>query len=386
MSKAKLTLLLIFGISALIAVVFYSNFLQKRSKIPLIKTGEIQTAAVSDARKAPRLAALASNLEVPWALVFLPDRSILFTERVGRVRMIDKNGNLNPLPIAIDDVLQQGEGGLLGIAIHPNFSNNRFVYLYYTYANNNGETLNRVVRAKFENNTLLGKTTIVDKIPGALFHNGGRIKFGPDGFLYIITGDSQNPSLAQDIHSLAGKILRVDSEGKPALDNPFGDEVFSFGHRNPQGIAWDKDNRLFSTEHGASALDELNIIKIGKNYGWPACNALQCNAGRPVIRGNQTQNGMETPLANSGSDTWAPSGAAYLDHSVFFAGLRGQALFEYNIESKSLTPYLKREIGRIREVVLGHDNLLYITTSNRDGRGIPKPNDDKIIRINPNKL
>lgn len=380
MSKGILLILL--AVAIISGIVLYYGFFQNRAEISMVKVGEINEASPTDTNSVPRLSTIAANLEIPWALVFLPasplgrpNRSILFTERPGRVRLIDNKGNLNPTPIAvIDDVLQEGEGGLLGITIHPDFSKNSFVYLYYTYANNNRQTLNRVVRFKFENNTLSDKTTIVDAIPGALFHNGGRIKFGSDGFLYITTGDSQNPSLAQDKNSLAGKILRVTDDGRPAPNNPFGNEVFSFGHRNSQGIAWDKDNRLFSTEHGASALDEINVIEKGKNYGWP------------VIRGNQTQNGMQTPMVNSRSDTWAPSGAAYLNGSIFFAGLRGQALFEYNIETKNLTSHLKGEIGRIREVVLGPDNLLYITTSNRDGRGIPGITDDKIILVNPTKL
>lgn len=365
MSKAKLILLIVLALG-LIGAVFYSQYLQKHAKIPFIKTGEMQTISVVDATKAPRLSTVADNLEVPWALTFLPDRSIILTERPGRVRLIDKMGELLPDPIAtIDDVKQFGEGGLLGITIHPNFSNNHFVYLYYTYGANGNQTLNRVVRFKFDNNSFSDKTIIVDKIPGNVFHNGGRIKFGPDGFLYITTGDSQNPSLAQNKNSLAGKILRVTDEGT---------EVFSYGHRNPQGITWDETGRLWETEHGASATDELNIIENGKNYGWPE------------IAGDQTKNGMKTPVINSGPDTWAPSGAAYYDGSIFFAGLRGQALYKYNIESKTLTPYLKGEIGRIREVVAGLDNLLYITTSNRDGRGIPDGADDKIIRINPAKL
>ena len=381
MSKAKLTLLIL-GAFILIGVLYVSNF-AKRSKIPQVANNNIQKAPVIDAEKSPRMSILASNLEVPWALVFLPirqaqggpDKSILFTERIGRVRFIDSKSNLSPIPVAtIEDVLQIGEGGLMGIAIHPNFAVNHFVYLYYTYANNSGQTLNRVARFKFEENKLFEKTIIVDAIPGALFHNGGRIKFGPDGFLYITTGDSQNPSLSQNKNSLAGKILRVDSDGKPAPNNPYGTTVFSYGHRNPQGITWDTSGRLFATEHGASTMDELNIINIGKNYGWPQ------------ITGDQKANGMETPILHSGSDTWAPAGAAYLNKSIFFAGLRGQALFEYNIENKTLTTRLKGEIGRIREVVLGPDNLLYITTSNRDGRGFPKDGDDKIIRVNPNKL
>lgn len=377
MSKKKRGLLIIFVVIILIAGAIYSNFLQRRSKIPQIKFGEIQKTSIEKARNAPRLSTVAENLQVPWALVFLPDSSILFTERPGRVRLIDNKGNLNPTPIAvIDDVLSAGEGGLMGITIHPNFSDNHFLYLYYTYANNNNQTLNRVVEFKFENNTLSNKSVIVDAIPGALFHNGGRIKFGPDGFLYITTGDSQNPSLAQDKNSLAGKILRVTDTGKPAPDNPYGTEVLSFGHRNSQGITWDSQGKLWATEHGASALDEINIIKIGKNYGWP------------VISGDQNQQGLETPIINSGSDTWAPSGAAYLNNSIFFAGLRGQALYEAVIDGAKITlkEHLKGELGRIREVIVGPDNLLYITTSNRDGRGIPKTNDDQIIRVNPNKL
>lgn len=369
MSKGKLTLLLIFAVAA---IGFYTNFFQRRSNIPLINQNEIQTAAVIDAKKAPRLSIIASNLEVPWALVFLPDRSILFTERPGRVRLIDNKNNLNPTPIAVmEDVLAEGEGGLLGITIHPDFSQNHFVYLYYTYANDNDQTLNRVVRFKFENNTLSDKTTIVDEIPGNIFHNGGRIKFGPDEFLYIASGDSQNPSLSQNKNSKAGKILRVGSEGKNLT-------VISYGHRNPQGIAWDDKGNLWATEHGQSATDELNLIEMGGNYGWP------------TIRGEQTQDGMVSPKLQSGQDTWAPAGLAYVKElsALFFAGLRGQILYEVRLNQTPLTlkEHLKGELGRIREVVVGPDNLLYITTSNRDGRGIPESSDDRIIRVNPNKL
>lgn len=356
--------------------IVYINFSQKRTvQSLLVKVGETQ-------KDIPRLTTLAVNLEIPWALVFLPaspqggpDKSILFTERPGRVRIIDNKGILNPNPVAvINDVRHQGEGGLLGITIHPDFSNNHFVYLYYTYSNINNNTLNRVVRFEFEGNKLQNQKIIVNGIPGASNHNGGRIKFGPDGFLYITTGDAQEPSFSQNKNSLAGKILRMTDEGKPAPDNSFSNSVFSLGHRNPQGLAWDKDGKLWATEHGQSALDELNIIEKGKNYGWP------------IIDGNQMQNGMESAIIHSNSDTWAPSGTTYFNGSIFFAGLRGQALFEYNIESKTLTPHLKGEIGRIREVVVGPDNLLYITTNNRDGRGVPDSTDDKIIRVNPSKL
>ncbi len=373
MSKGKIILLIFLLTIGLIASSIYSNFFQKRiSNIPFVKENKQE---ITEKIGVPRLTTLADNLEIPWALVFLPDKSILFTERAGRVRMIDSNGKLQTMPLAtIADVQAIGEGGLLGITIHPDFSQNHFVYLYYTYSNTNENTLNRVLRFEFENNKLQNQRIIVDGIPGASNHNGGRIKFGPDNFLYITTGDAQEPSLAQNKNSLAGKILRVTDDGKPAPGNPFENEVFSFGHRNPQGIGWDSKGRLWATEHGSSTMDELNMVQIGKNYGWPE------------IRGDQKQNGMENPILHSGSDTWAPAGAAYLNGSIFFGGLRGQALFEYNIENKKLIGHLKGEIGRIREVVLGPDSLLYITTSNRDGRGIPNNTDDKIIRVNPNKL
>lgn len=367
MSKRNWTLIIIVLGIILVLGIIYFNFVQKRTtEIPRMLTSQTENPSENAINDTPRFSTVATNLEVPWSLVFLPDKSILFTERPGRVRLIDNKNNLNPTPVAvITDVLNQGEGGLLGITIHPDFSNNHFVYLYYTYENNNDQTLNRVVRFKFENNSFSDRTIIVDKIPGNLFHNGGRIKFGPDNFLYITTGDSQNPSLAQNKNSLAGKILRVTDENT---------EIFSYGHRNPQGLAWDENGILYETEHGPSTLDEINIIEKDKNYGWP------------TIQGNQTRTGMETSILNSGSDTWAPSGTAYLNGSIFFGGLRGQALFEYNVESKTLTPHLKGEIGRIRDVVVGPDNLLYITTSNRDGRGIPDSSDDKILRVNPAKL
>lgn len=378
MSKGKWIPLVIVGASLCLGII-YINFLQKETpEIPVTNTTEIQKTSPNNdnANNAPRLSTIAGNLEVPWALVFLSDGSMLITERIGRVRLIDED-NLLPNPIAvISDVKQIGEGGLLGIAIHPEFPKNGFVYLYYTYAGNENQTLNRVARFIFKKNKLVNQTIIVDAIPGAPNHNGGRIKFGLDKFLYITTGDAQNPSLSQNKNSLAGKILRVTDEGKPAPNNPFGNEILSYGHRNPQGITWDNQGRLWETEHGQSATDELNLINNGLNYGWPD------------IRGDQKEDGFEAPILHSGSDTWAPSGAAYLNGSIFFAGLRGQALYEAVINGTNVTlkVHLKGEIGRIREVILGPDNMLYITTSNRDGRGNPDSTDDKIIRVNPARL
>lgn len=327
----------------------------------------------------PLTTIIAEDLDTPWAIAFLPDNQMLVTERVGRVWVIDRSGRQKPtLAAEIPSVEEIGEGGLLGIALHPNFSANNFVYLYYTYEGTGSNTLNRVVRMTNNGGKLSDETIIVDRIPGASNHNGGRIKFGPDGMLYIGTGDAQDPSQAQNTQTLGGKILRVTDEGKPTPGNPFGNPVYSYGHRNVQGLAWDGNGALWATEHGSSAQDEVNLIESGKNYGWP------------VIEGNETRASMITPVRNSGPDTtWAPAGAAFVENSLFFVGLRGQTLYEAVIKNNQVVEVKERfaqEYGRLREVVLGPDGMLYITTSNLDGRGNPNSGDDKIIRVNPSKL
>lgn len=333
-----------------------------------------KTSKAQPLQSIPAISVFAKNLEVPWAIVFLPGNSLLVTERRGQVRLIDKNGHLSEPLLVLSDVKQVGEGGLHGITIHPNFSENKYIYTYYTYSAKDNKSYNKVVRYKFDNEKFFDAKIIVRDIPGSVFHDGGRIKFGPDGFLYITTGDAQEPSLSQDRNSLAGKILRVNRDGDPAPGNPFGTLIYSYGHRNPQGLSWDERGRLWETEHGAQATDELNLIAAGQNYGWP------------TIRGDEKRTGMETPIINSGSETWAPAGAAYLEGSIFFGGLKGEALFEYRVKENKLVKYLKGKLGRIRDVVLGPDGMLYIATSNRDGRGVPGSEDDKIFRINPKKL
>lgn len=318
---------------------------------------------------------IAENLQIPWDIAFLPNGEILITERPGTLLKIGKDKTVIP----IEGVEHLGEGGLLGLALHPDFSQNHWLYLYLT-TETEGGLMNRVLRYRLLGNKLFERTTIIDHIPGASYHDGGKISFGKgygsQWYLFITTGDAGNSDFAQDTHSLAGKILRIFPDGTIPKDNPFGNAVFSYGHRNPQGITWDDQGRLWATEHGRSGvlsgLDELNIIEMGKNYGWP------------IIQGDETREGMHTPVIQSGSDdTWAPSGIAFLNGSLFFGGLRGEALYEYTIADGTLKMHLQKEFGRIRAVATGPDGYLYITTSNTDGRGTHRDRDDKLIRINP---
>lgn len=324
-------------------------------------------------RTAPVQETIVTGLAVPWAISFLPDGSFLFTQRQGSLTRFH-NGSLFKIA-DIEGVVQTGEGGLLGVAVSPRYEENGYIFLYHTFAGSGNNILNRLVRYRFENNSLNDRKILIDNIPGSSNHDGGRIKFGPDGYLYVTTGDAQEPSLSQRTDTLAGKILRVNEDGTSAPNNPYGNEIFSYGHRNPQGIAWNGVN-LYSTEHGPSTMDEVNLITKGENYGWPD------------IQGDMRSASMRSPLIHSKNDTWAPSGLAYYNGSLYFAGLRGSALYRLILRDgeAQLKEYFKDEFGRIREAVLGPDNMLYITTSNKDGRSSPADSDDRIIRINPSKL
>jgi glucose/arabinose dehydrogenase len=316
---------------------------------------------------------VAENLEIPWSIAFLPNGEMLVSERGGRLLKIGEDEK----SVEIEGVKHFGEGGLLGIALHPDFEENNYIYLYLT-SEGEGETINRVERfvLDVESLTLSERFEIIGDIPGARFHNGGKIVFGPDGLLYISTGDAGNGELSQDVGSLAGKILRLKDDGLVPSDNPFENEVYTYGHRNSQGLVWDDKGRMWSTEHGRSGalsgLDEVNLIVKGANYGWG------------LIQGDEIGEGMRTPELNSGPDeTWAPAGVTYYDGRLFFAGLRGSTLYEVEIGNEVVmkSAHFREEFGRLRDVVLGPDESLYVTTSNRDGRGDVRAGDDKILRI-----
>jgi len=329
----------------------------------------------------------ADNLDIPWSIAWTPDGTIFFTERSGSLRVI-QDGVVLDKPILSLDV-GGVEGGLLGIALDPNYSENHFIYLYYTY-NDFISTKNKVVRYVESNLSLSEDKVLIENIPGGPFHDGGRIKFGPDGKLYITTGDSGNADLSQDKNSVAGKILRINSDGSIPEDNPFSDSpIFSYGHRNPQGLDWDELGNLVATEHGPSgwhgvAHDEINVIVPGENYGWPD------------IIGSETMDGLVTPILNTGDDTWAPSGAEFYDGDkipqwtgkYFVATLRGNHLhmIDFDLEKnkvKSNKKLFDGDFGRLRDVATGPDGYLYVLTSNQDGRGAPEINDDRILRIVP---
>ena len=306
---------------------------------------------------------IAQDLEVPWALAFLPDDRLIFTERGGKVSILEGKdvkvvGNIN--------VTQNGESGLMGIAVDPNFNENQYIYLYYTNGN-----YNRISRFSL-GETLSNETVLVNNIPAASIHNGGRLKFGPDGKLYATTGETGNKALAQNLNSLGGKILRLNPDGSIPSDNPFGTYVYSYGHRDPQGITWGPTGIMYASEHGESANDELNIITKGGNYGWP------------LYQGNDTASGYIKPLRGYTEFTLAPSGIAFYQNAVWIAGLRGTQLRKVTLTDEGNSVMGEkaffRQLGRIRDVV-EYKGYLYISTSNRDGRGIPQNGDDKILKI-----
>ena len=328
---------------------------------------------------------LLNNLEIPWSLAFAPDGRLFFTERPGRVRIV-QNGQLLATPAyTFADVRAVGEGGALGMALHPNFTQNRFVYVWYTARRADGAAVNRLVRLRETNNTLGEAAVLIDNVPAADNHNGSRLRFGPDGKLYITTGDANQVDLVQSLSDYAGKILRINDDGTTPSDNPFGSPIWTWGHRHPQGIDWDPvTGRGWATEHGSSGNDELNLLERGANYGWPIIEAA---ASRPD---------MVTPILFF-TPAVAPSGMSFYNstripafqNNIFFATLRGMHVHRVRLDPADRTRVLTTErlfenrFGRIRDVITGPDGALYFCTSNRDGRTTPVAADDRIARIVP---
>lgn len=333
-----------------------------------------------------------TGLEVPWSIVFTSPERMLVSERPGRIRVIEK-GKLFEKPLYVfNDVWVKEEAGLMGMTADPDYQNNKFLYASYVYSKG-GLPFVKVVRLVDEGGSARLDKVLIDNIKANQFHDGSRIKFGPDGKLYITTGEAAQKELAQKLDSPNGKILRLNNDGSIPADNPFGPKspVFSYGHRNPQGIAWQKDtNNLWQTEHGPSGFDgsgggdEINIIKKGGNFGWPLVSHEKTRAGTVAPKL------IFTPaIAPAGATFYYGNRLPMFKGNFFFATLRGEGIYRVVVSETDLQKIdsfeklAKVNLGRIRDIIEGPDGLLYFSTSNRDGRGRARSGDDKIMRIVP---
>ena len=353
--------------------------------------GEVETSTL--AAVSFRVEKVVGGLEVPWSIVWAPDGRMIFTERPGRVRVF-QNGNLKEKPLfVVPDVEPTGESGLMSIVLHPQFGTNHFLYLSYAYGGDGVQV--RVVRYRESPEGFIDRKVIIEKIPAAQFHAGCRLRFGPDGKLYLTTGDATKRELAQQLDSLAGKTLRLNDDGTIPSDNPFvgqanaRPEIWSYGHRNSQGLDWQPEtNLMFQTEHGPSGFDgprggdEVNIVEKAKDYGWP------------LIHHKETRAGLESPLLEYTPSCAPASGMFYrgsafdaFKGNFFFGCLRGEGLVRVVLNGRTVLgqEVLITKYGRIRDVAEGPDGFLYFSTSNRDGRGTPTSDDDRIIRLVPVK-
>lgn len=329
------------------------------------------------------------GLEVPWSIVFTSPDRILVTERPGRLRVIE-NGKLNPTPLkTFDEVVSDGEEGLMGLTLHPDYANNKLIYVSYAYDGAEDMTV-KVVQYKDNGSSLSDEKIIIDNLPARQYHAGCRIRFGPDDKLYITTGDAGERHLAQEVDNLYGKILRINDDGTIPADNPFpGSPVWSLGHRNPQGIDWyPGTDVLYSTEHGPSGFDgpgggdEVNVIVKGGNYGWP------------IVSHENSKEGMISPVLVFTPAEAPASGMFYsgdnlpqFKNNFFFGCLRGRGIIRVEVDPndpskvKSFEKMSSVNYGRIRDITQGPDGAIYFATSNQDGRGNPAKGDDKIYRI-----
>lgn len=354
--------------------------------------GEIESSAQT--KSSFKVETVIPNLEIVWSIVWTPDGRMLFTERPGRVRVYE-NGKLHPQPVfVVPDVEPRGESGLMSIVLHPQFASNHLLYLSYAY-NSNGQRV-RVARYRETPDGFVDRKVIIEDIPAAQFHAGCRLRFGPDGKLYITTGDATDRQIAQQLTSLGGKTLRLNDDGTVPSDNPFvgrsdaRPEIWTYGNRNSQGIDFQPGtNLLWETEHGPSGFDgpgggdEVNILERGKNYGWP------------VIHHRATHEGMESPILEYTPACAPASGMFYrgsqfpqFQGNFFFGCLVGERMIRVVTNGRQVVSQenlLEHKYGRIRDVAEGPDGYIYFSTSNRDGRGTPASDDDRILRLVPVK-
>ncbi|WP_329001579.1 PQQ-dependent sugar dehydrogenase [Kribbella sp. NBC_00709] len=309
---------------------------------------------------------VATGIEVPWGLAFLPDKSALVAERdSGKIKRI-AGGQVAEVG-TVDGVKSSSEGGLLGLAVDPGYPGKPYIYAYYS-----GEDNNRIARITYQDGKLSGQQVILEGIPQAAIHNGGRLRFGPDGYLYAGTGDGSDRPNSQDDDSLGGKILRITTDGKAAPGNPDGRVWITKGHRNVQGLAFD-GQQLYAAEFGQNTWDELNVITPGSNYGWPAAEGIS------------HLDGMTDPIAQWHTADASPSGIAFIQGNIVMASLRGERLWVIPVADGKRVgepqAFFTNQYGRLRTVEAAPDGSLWVTTSNTDGRGQPRDGDDRILRV-----
>jgi glucose/arabinose dehydrogenase len=320
---------------------------------------------------------IAQGLQAPRSVDISKDGRIFVSEKRGSIRVVD-NGTLLTEPVGDIKAENIGDAGLLGLTLHPNFTQNHLFYVYYTYSNSTG-LFNKVLMLKESNNRIIDSKTILDGIPGDDYRDGGRIKFGPDGKLYVSTGDASIPELSQDLNSLAGKILRINEDGTIPQDNPFSNSpVYAYGFRNVQGLAWAPNSgALYSSDQGGAGNDEINLISPGKNYGWPH---EECNS-------SDDEDNRYTPPLLCFNPSLEPSGIAFAfsnklgyQNHLIVATLKGSHLRDIDFDSGSQNTILVG-YGRIIDLVESEDGSIYVLTSNTDGRALPQQGDDKILRL-----
>ncbi|ALU96382.1 glucose sorbosone dehydrogenase [Streptomyces globisporus C-1027] len=321
---------------------------------------------------------LTENLKSPWGLAALPGGDLLVSSRdEGTIHRIDGESGKQTLLGSVPGVAPAGEGGLLGLAVSSTFGADQQVYAYFTTTSDN-----RIVRMSYDEKRPAGQQlgapdTVLRGIPKGSIHNGGRIAFGPDKMLYAGTGEAGDTELSQDKESLAGKILRMTPDGEPVHGNPEADSVvYSYGHRNVQGLAWDAEKRLWAAEFGQNTWDELNLIEPGGNYGWPE------------VEGEEGEDGFIDPVAQWKTSDASPSGIAYAEGSIWMAGLRGERLWRIPLSGEKAgepladpQAFLEEEHGRLRTVVSAGGDRLWLLTSNTDGRGTEQDGDDRILQV-----
>ncbi|MDW0193450.1 MAG: PQQ-dependent sugar dehydrogenase [Nitrososphaeraceae archaeon] len=319
---------------------------------------------------------IAEGLQAPRSIDISKEGRIFISEKRGSIRVVD-NGTLLTEPVGDIKAENIGDAGLLGLTLHPNFTQNHLFYVYYTYSNSTG-LFNKVLMLKESNNRIIDSKTILDGIPGNDYRDGGRIKFGRDGKLYVSTGDASIPELSQDLNSLAGKILRINEDGTVPQDNPFSNSaVYAYGFRNAQGLAWAPNSgALYSSDQGGAGNDEINLISPAKNYGWPH---EECNSSGDDNRYTPPLVCFNPSLEPSGIAFAFSNKLGYQNHLIV-ATLKGSHLRDIDFDSGSQNTILVG-YGRIIDLVESEDGSIYVLTSNTDGRALPQQGDDKILRL-----